>query len=87
MSLCDIRFVTNDNTRFFSQRGRDVIAQSVQQLATSWTIGVPGFKSRQGLGIFLFTTMSRPTLKPTQPPIQYVPGGSFSGSKAAGAGS
>jgi hypothetical protein len=32
------------------------------------------FESRQGLGIFLFTTASRPTLGPTQPPIQWVPG-------------
>jgi len=33
-----------------------------------------GFLSRQVLGIFLFTTASRPTLGPTQPPIQWVPG-------------
>jgi hypothetical protein len=31
-------------------------------------------KSQQGLGIFLFTTASRPALGPTQPPIQLVPG-------------
>jgi hypothetical protein len=31
------------------------------------------FKSRQGLGIFLLTTASRPALGPTQPPIQWVP--------------
>jgi hypothetical protein len=30
-----------------------------------------GFVSRQGLGIFLFTTSSRPALGPTQPPIQW----------------
>jgi hypothetical protein len=28
-----------------------------------------------GLGIFLFTTASRPALEPTQPPIQWVAGG------------
>jgi hypothetical protein len=40
-----------------------------------WTIGVLGFDSRQGLGIFLFTTAaSRPALGPTQPPFQRVPG-------------
>jgi hypothetical protein len=32
-----------------------------------------GFDSRRGLGIFLFTTASRTTLGPTQPPIQWVP--------------
>jgi hypothetical protein len=34
---------------------------------------------------FLFSTSSRPVLGPTQPPIQWVTGGSFLGSKAAGA--
>jgi len=29
-----------------------------------------GFESRKRLGIFLFTTASRPALQPTQPPIQ-----------------
>jgi len=33
-----------------------------------------GFDSRQGLGIFLFTTSPRPALVPTQPPIQWIPG-------------
>jgi hypothetical protein len=36
--------------------------------------GVPGFDSRWVLGIFLFTTASRPSLEPTQPPIRCVPG-------------
>jgi hypothetical protein len=35
--------------------------------------GCRGFESRQGLGIFLFNTASRMALKPTQPPIQWVP--------------
>jgi hypothetical protein len=33
-----------------------------------------GFESRQGLGVFLFTTASSTALGPTQPPIQCVPG-------------
>jgi hypothetical protein len=33
-----------------------------------------GFESRQGLGIFFFTTAPRTALGPTQSPIQWVPG-------------
>jgi hypothetical protein len=33
-----------------------------------------GFESRQELGILLFATASRPTLRPTQPLIQWVQG-------------
>jgi hypothetical protein len=50
-----------------------VTAQSTRW-ATGWTIGVLGFDSRRGLGIFLFTTASRTALGPTQSPIQWVPG-------------
>jgi hypothetical protein len=34
----------------------------------------PRVRFPAGLGIFLFTTASRPALGPTQPPIQWVPG-------------
>jgi hypothetical protein len=37
-------------------------------------IGVLGFDSRRGLGIFLFTAVFRMALGLTQPPIQRVPG-------------
>jgi hypothetical protein len=37
-------------------------------------IGALGFDSRRGLGIFLFATVSRTALGPTQHPIQRVPG-------------
>jgi hypothetical protein len=42
-----------------------------------------GFESQQGLEIFLFTTVSRRVLGPTQPPSEQVPGAAFPGSKAA----
>jgi hypothetical protein len=45
-----------------------------------WTIRVLGFNSQHKPGIFLFTTVSRTALRPTQPPIQW---GSFPGGKAA----
>jgi hypothetical protein len=33
-----------------------------------------GFGSQQGKGIFIFITESRTALRPTQPPIRWVPG-------------
>jgi hypothetical protein len=47
-------------------------------------IGVLGFDSRRGLGIFLFTTASRMALGPTQPPIQWEPGALSLGVKRPG---
>jgi hypothetical protein len=61
-----------------------VIAQSVYRWATGWTIGILGFDSRRGRGIFLFTTASRTVLGPTQPPIQWVPGALSLGVKRPG---
>jgi hypothetical protein len=52
------------------QRGRGNLACNLEVLR----FGVLGFDSRRGLGIFLFTTASRTSLGPTQPPIQWVPG-------------
>jgi hypothetical protein len=49
--------------------------------AMDWTIGVLGFDSRRGLGIFLFTTASRTALGPTQPPV---PAALFQGVKRPG---
>jgi hypothetical protein len=43
------------------------------RLATRWMIGVLGFDSRRGLGIFLFT-VSRLALGSIHPPIHWVPG-------------
>jgi hypothetical protein len=49
-----------------------------------WTIGLLGFDSRRGLGIFLFTIASRYALGPTQPPNQWVPGALSLGVKRPG---
>jgi hypothetical protein len=43
-----------------------------------------GFESRQRLGIFLFTTASRPALERTQIPIQWVPRALSLGAKRPG---
>jgi hypothetical protein len=58
--------------------------KEIQRWATGWTIGVLGFDSRRGLGIFLFTTALRTALGPTQPPIQWVQGALSLGGKATG---
>jgi hypothetical protein len=43
-----------------------------------WMTGVLGFDTWLGLGIFLFTIMSRMALGPTLPPIRWVPPGALS---------
>jgi hypothetical protein len=47
---------------------------SSASIATRLRAGQPGFNSQQGQEIFLFSVVSRPTLGPIQPPIQWVPG-------------
>jgi hypothetical protein len=65
--------------------GRAVTAQSVERWTKAWTIGVLGFDSQRGLGIFLFTTaVSRTALGPTRTPIQWVPGALSLGVKRPG---
>jgi hypothetical protein len=46
---------------------------TVQRYSVGLRAGDRRFDSRQGLGIFLFNTASRPVLGPTHPPIQWVP--------------
>jgi hypothetical protein len=64
----------------YETRSRD----SSVGITLSYGLDDRGFESRQGLGIFLFTTASRPALGPTQPPIQWVPGALSLGVKRPG---
>jgi hypothetical protein len=58
------------------------VAQSVQCLTTGWMTGRSGFDPRQRQRIFPLSSVSRPALRPTQPPVQWVPGVLSPGVKA-----
>jgi hypothetical protein len=45
----------------------------LSRYSKSLRAGRQGFDSRQKKVIVLFSTASRPTLRPTQPPLQWVP--------------
>jgi hypothetical protein len=62
----------------------DSVRKLLDTRSTGWTIGVPGFDSRRGLGIFLFTTASRTVLEPTHSPIQWILGALSLGVKRLG---
>jgi hypothetical protein len=47
-----------------------------------WTTRRSGFDPRRGQRIFPLASVFRPALGPTQPPVQWVPGGPFPGAKA-----
>jgi hypothetical protein len=53
-------------------------------MALGYGLDDRGFESWQGLGIFLSTTASRPTLGSTQPPIQLIQGALSLGVKRPG---
>jgi hypothetical protein len=50
-------------------------------IALGYRLGDRGFESREGLGIFLLITASRPALEPTHSPAEWVPGALFLGVK------
>jgi hypothetical protein len=54
------------------------------RLRTGWTIGVLGFDSWRGLGLFLFTTASRTAQEHKKPPIHWVPRALSTGVKRPG---
>jgi hypothetical protein len=56
----------------FVRRGV-AVARSVNCLATNWTTGRSRFDPRQRQGIFPLTSVSIPAVRPTQPPVQWVP--------------
>jgi hypothetical protein len=51
-------------------------------IVTRLRAGRPGFDSRQGMErLFLFATASIPAMRPSQPPIEWVPGAFYPGVK------
>jgi hypothetical protein len=58
------------------------LAQAVWCLTTGWTTGRSGFEPRRGQRIFPLSSVSRPALGPTQPPVQWIPGVLSRGVKA-----
>jgi hypothetical protein len=69
----------NPQDRYFTIHRRENL-----KMALDYRLDDRGFESRQGLGIFLFTTASRTALGPTQPHIQWVPGALSLGVKRPG---
>jgi hypothetical protein len=53
-------------------------------IATGCGLGRPGIDFRQGQEIFVYSTASRPALRPSQSPIQWVPGALSPGVKRLG---
>jgi hypothetical protein len=56
----------------------------MSSIALGYGLHDRGFESREGLGIFLFTTVSRLALGPIQSPIQWVAGALSLGIKRSG---
>jgi hypothetical protein len=61
-----------------------MVPVQLSAIALGYGLDDRGFESRQGLEIFIFTTVSRPVLGRTQPPIQWVLGALSLGVKLPG---
>jgi hypothetical protein len=72
--ICSPYFL-HSSTSFLTiySASRRRVAQSVQCVTMDWTIGQLGFDPRQGQRIFPLSSVSRPAMGPTQPPVQWVP--------------
>jgi hypothetical protein len=68
LTTCSLRSSIFCFYRRFGNRGSSV------SLPTDWTTWRSRFDSQQRQEIFPLTSVSRPALEPTQPPVQWVPG-------------
>jgi len=59
--------VTRMRTEFITSRKKDAVVHSLQRLG--YGMGHRDICGKGNEGIFLFTTESKPSLGPTQPPI------------------
>jgi hypothetical protein len=60
--------------RIWMSMKTDLVFVQLSGIALDYRLDDLGFESQKGLGIFMFTTATRPALGPIQPPIQCVPG-------------
>jgi hypothetical protein len=75
---------SQDNTEKSWHRALDMSRGSSGSIVSDYGLDnrAIGVRSPEGHRIFPLTFVSRPALGPTQPPVQWVPGGPFPGGKA-----
>jgi hypothetical protein len=84
LSTCYIDTSLKQALLFLTRSAFCVMQYSSVSIETGIRVGRPEFDSRQGIGIFLLSTTSRPPLGRTQPPIQCVTGSLSPGVKRLG---